>query len=520
MKTKILSFVLLSTFLMLNACSPLTTIVSSSGEQPVPMEGPVEVHDPSSSGYQSVTVDQVEVEVGVGSPIPVYVIVTGNLPDPCSQIEQTEIKQDGTNFIITLFATPDAGGPAVDSCIKDGIPFRMSIPLNVVDLPAGSYSVIVNGSRADFELDTANTTSSLRTADMPFNKSDIQVDGVNIEIGVGSPIPVHAIISGNLPDACAQLGEVRVHQAETTFFIQLLAYVPKQTDCNPDTLPFRLEVPLNILNLPEGPYEVNVNGATASFDPNNVPAQAGCSETEEVAIVDGQVNYAGISFDLDPALADTLSASVCPLVPLQENQGPGEAHPPYISFTFPGENHQNVEYEPELRIYEVTGDMSQFTFPLNSLGDLQNLVNGRTEPVTWFNTAPLHTHQAYKNFASGKGVRGLVQYMQDYFFYTNNGLVYEFQGLTEDGRYVVSLRYPVSVPFLMELEGSLLPPVNLNAQAITISGWPDEYDQQVEVVEAYNTEALARFEQMQDGDALPNITLLDALVQSIRVEKP
>jgi len=516
MKTKTLLFLLLSMLLLLNACSPFTTIVSSSGEQPAPVE---EVAS-WDSNYQPVTIDQIEVEVGVGSPIPVHVIINGNLPDPCSQIEQTEIKQDGSNFIINLFATPDAGGPAVDSCIKDAIPFRMSIPLNVVDLPAGSYTVTVNGSRADFKLDTANSASSLRTADMPFLKADIQVDDVNIEVGIGSPIPVHAIVSANLPNACAQLGEVRVHRDGTTFFVRLVAYVPAQTDCNPDTLPIRIEIPLNITFAPEGLYVVNVNGATASFDLNTAPAQTGCSGAQEVTIVDGQVNYTGISFDLDPALADTLTASVCPEVSYQEIQGPGEAHPSYIAFTFPMKNHRNVEYQPELRIYEVAGNMSQYLFPLNSLNELSTILTEKPEPATWFNASPLHTHQAYLSFANGIGVRGLVQYMQDFFFYTNNGLLYEFNGLTQDGLYVVSLRYPLSVPFLMELDNSLLPPVNLNPQAITISEWPAEYEQQFKVIEAYNTEANSRFEQMKDSDASPNIALLDALVQSIQVEKP
>lgn len=275
MKIKTLSFLVLSLFLLLSACSPLTTIVSSSGEQPVPVES----NDSVSADYQPITVDQVEVEVGVGSPIPVRVIVYGNLPDPCSQVEHTEIKQDGSNFIITLSATPDVGGPAVDGCIKDPFPFKMGIPLNVVDLPAGSYSVTVNGSRADFKLDTANSTSSLRTADMPFVKADIQVDSVNMDIGVGSPIPIHAVISANLPNACAQLGEVRVHRDGTTFFVRLIAYVPAQTDCNPDTLPLSIEVPLNIAFMPEGPYEVNVNGATASFDPRAMPTPLSTNET-------------------------------------------------------------------------------------------------------------------------------------------------------------------------------------------------------------------------------------------------
>jgi len=269
MKTKTLAFLLLSLFLLLNACSPLTPIVSTSGQQPTPVES----HEWDPTGYQSIAVDQVEVEVGVGSPIPVHVIVSGWMPDPCSQVEHTEIKQDGSNFIITLYATPDMGGPAVDSCIKDPMYFKMGIPLNVVDLPAGSYSVTVNGTRADFKLDTANSTSSLRTADMPFNKADIQVDAVNVDIGRGSPLPIHAIISANLPNACAQLGELRVHRDETTFFVQLLAYVPAQTDCNLDTLPMRVEVPLNIAFAPEGPFEVNVNGVTASFDHRTVPAE-------------------------------------------------------------------------------------------------------------------------------------------------------------------------------------------------------------------------------------------------------
>ena len=269
MKTKTLMFLLLSLFLLLNACSPFTTIVSTSGQQPTPVES----HDPTSAGYQPITVDQVEVEIGVGSPIPVHVIVSGWMPDPCSQVEHTEIKQDGSNFIITLLATPDIGGPAVDGCIRDPMYFKMGIPLNVVDLPAGSYSVTVNGSRADFKLDTGNSTSSLRTADMPFDKADIHVDSVNVDIGRGSPLPIHAIISANLPNACAQLGEVRVHRDETIFFVQLLAYVPAQTDCNPDTLPMRVEVPLNIAFAPEGPYEVNVNGVTASFDHRAAPAE-------------------------------------------------------------------------------------------------------------------------------------------------------------------------------------------------------------------------------------------------------
>lgn len=247
MKTKIFPIMIVIAFsLILAACA---------------FAAPTPINE--AAGYSAVIVEDVQVEVGVGSPIPVHVNVSGRLPDTCSQIEYSEIRQDGSNFSITLSTVVSTGG----DCVQDPLPFRMSLPLNGIDLPAGDYSATVNGSRADFSLASGSSVSPQRTADMPVVKDDIQVDDVKVEIGFGSPIPVKAVISGNLPNACAQLGEVRLHRDGKTFFVRLVAYLPGQTECSPDTIPFRLEIPLNIVNLPEGPYEVNVNGVTVSFDP-------------------------------------------------------------------------------------------------------------------------------------------------------------------------------------------------------------------------------------------------------------
>ena len=311
MKTRTISLIAWTLILILSACSPFT-ITNSSGQEPTP----VEVYESAPTGYQPVTVDHVEVEVGVGSPIPVHVIVSGNLPDPCSQVEHTEIKQDGSNFIITLFATPDMGGPAVDSCIKDPLPFRMEIPLNVIGLPAVNYTVEVNGSRADFKLDAGASASSLPTVDSAFHKDDIQVDSVNVEIGQGSPIPVHAVVSLNLPSSCAQLGEIRLHRDGTTFFVRLVSYVIEGDDCKTDSIPFRAEIPLNIVNLPEGPYEVNVNGVTASFDPRTVPA-----ETSQALIPAGWATYTGASQQCEYAISYPPEIQVTDQTPYSQTFG-------------------------------------------------------------------------------------------------------------------------------------------------------------------------------------------------------
>jgi hypothetical protein len=101
---------------------------------------------------------------------------------------------------------------------------------------------------------------------------ELQIDDVQVEVGVGSPIPVHVHVSGSLPHTCAQVSEVRLHRDGTSFFVRLVAYLPAETDCAEDSIPFRLEIPLNVVGLPEGPYVVNVNGTTVIFDPRATPA--------------------------------------------------------------------------------------------------------------------------------------------------------------------------------------------------------------------------------------------------------
>ena len=645
MKSKFLAFLTFILMLILNACSPFV-VRSATGEQPTPAIETMPV-----PGYQPVDVDRVKAEVGVGSPIPVQVTVTGTLPDTCAQIELLQQKQAGSNFNITISTVPSNA----EGCVKNSQPFEIMIPLNITNLPAGSYSVDVNGSRADFQMDTANTTSSLPTVDSEITKEDIQVANVNVEIGVGSPIPVHAIVGVELVNTCAQLGEIRLHREGKTFYVRLVADIAERADCQGDLptgpLPFLLKIPLNIVNLPEGPYQVNVNGVTASFDPNAKPASNTdlsdfeskllaalnqrdaiglrslmgerfivaywqsdgqslpseeavtqilnnhlgehnylvfqefqnipvfdpkmfvgpdvelakaiyvygwgldsrgdallfisrhldgslswqglmvppkgfapplgqvCSEPVEVPVVDGRASYNGISFNINEALNYGMAARICP-ASAGDQSGWNEAHPPYTEFFFQTYSRQNVDYQPSIRVYAVMDDMQNYIYPLSALDELQSTLEQRPQPVTWFQHSPLHTREAYLDFANGAGVRGLIQYMQDVFFYTNNGLIYEFNGLTKDGRYFVSVRYPVSVPFLMELDGFSLPPNNINPSAIAISTWPSSFEQQGQVIQAYNNEALQRFEQMTDNDALPNLALLDEFVKSIQVNQP
>lgn len=93
-------------------------------------------------------VEAVRVEIGVGSPIPVIVVVEGSWPDPCAQVAQIEQSIEGSQVEISLLASA-----AQPDCPPEteGLPFRIALPLNMVELPVGPYSVAVNGVETTFE---------------------------------------------------------------------------------------------------------------------------------------------------------------------------------------------------------------------------------------------------------------------------------------------------------------------------------------------------------------------------------
>mgnify|MGYP000089801970 CR=1 FL=1 len=78
----------------------------------------------------------------------------------------------------------------------------------------------------------------------------IAVQNVQVEVGVGSPIPVDVMVSGEWPGLCAQLAQVTMTQGEFSFDYNVLA-TPEETGCPPDMLglPF-LPVSYTHLTLP------------------------------------------------------------------------------------------------------------------------------------------------------------------------------------------------------------------------------------------------------------------------------
>lgn len=96
-------------------------------------------------------VEEIEIMILESFPVQVHVIARGNLPDPCTEISEVLQEREGDTFFITIKTYRPPG-----LCIQVLAPFEVKIPLNVYGLPAGTYTVDVNGVQATFDLEVDN----------------------------------------------------------------------------------------------------------------------------------------------------------------------------------------------------------------------------------------------------------------------------------------------------------------------------------------------------------------------------
>jgi hypothetical protein len=276
--------------------------------------------DSSGADLRPITVEHVEILTGWASPIPALVAVSGTWPDLCAQltaVSQTVV--DDFQIEFEILATP-----AEPDCPPDyvGLPFALHIPLNWGQLPEGQYNVRVNGAETVLYVPVTPAQAAgegeplLGAQAIPANVTNVSeplfpavatpaaepvtvtVDALQVNVGIGSPIPVHAAISAQWPSLCAQLATIEQQVLPFRFEINVAAY-PGRSDCPPDYVGygFGLEIPLNVVELPAGSYTVSVNGVETTFE---VPVTGGTVEDETLppavdAAVSALANQLGVS---------------------------------------------------------------------------------------------------------------------------------------------------------------------------------------------------------------------------------
>jgi hypothetical protein len=182
---------------------------------------------------------------------------------------------------------------------------------------------------------------------------------------------------------------------------------------------------------------------------------------------DGRVDYEGIRFSFDLALASEVKAEIIAASPAsKENEGPPDTiYPRHVVFTFvstdPAEPKSFIE--PVIHVYPVPEYKRAFRADpatarvVNAvMVRLQRLLRAGSPVIKGKvpylpipdGTFAFRAHEAILRFHKGSGLVFLTQGQQDEMPINNQNLSYEFQGITNDGRYYVSAEFPAAAPFL------------------------------------------------------------------------
>ena len=99
-------------------------------------------------------VEEIDILTLESFPVQIFVIASGYLPDPCTEIYQISQEREGNTFFITIETYRSPG-----FCIQVLALFEETIPLKVYGLTAGTYTVEVNGVQDTFDLEIDNILS-------------------------------------------------------------------------------------------------------------------------------------------------------------------------------------------------------------------------------------------------------------------------------------------------------------------------------------------------------------------------
>lgn len=226
----------------------------------------------------------------------------------------------------------------------------------------------------------------------------------------------------------------------------------------------------------------------------------------------GAANYNGVTFNFDTAFAQ----QAAPGNVAAQNPGADapswSVFPTFDAFGFSGYPSKNTYHKPRIEIYPVAEFEQMNQAAKERIEKLRQLlgdapaVPADIPALPIFNAAQVFRSQIkYMNFQSGQGVRFVTQYDQGLLPINNLETFYTFQGLTSDGKWYIAAILPVATGALPDSD-QVPPDQNQNFA----SG---------EAFQAYLNGVVEKLNGLQPSDFAPNLDLLDAMIQSLRIER-
>jgi hypothetical protein len=126
--------------------------VIACGPTPEPTSTPVEGPSGEEIIRGTATVESIDIQILESFPVQVRVVARGFLADGCTTVGEINQELVDNTFMVTI----GTERPADAVCTQALVPFEETIDLEVRGLPAGTYTVDVNGVTSTFSLSTDN----------------------------------------------------------------------------------------------------------------------------------------------------------------------------------------------------------------------------------------------------------------------------------------------------------------------------------------------------------------------------
>lgn len=241
--------------------------------------------------------------------------------------------------------------------------------------------------------------------------------------------------------------------------------------------------------------------------------------------------FGGISFTYNLSIAAQIKMETVPASPLEiETDKADIVAPEQTRFTLLGtyaQRRQSSFFSPQIDIYRISDYRSALSKSAsytqqfdNEIWTLRTLLTERPAfvekeiPFLPFGVDAIQSFRArirYIDFNNGRGIMFLTQYNIEPSLINNTGLVYIFQGLTDDNLHYVSATFPVAAPSL---------PNNMTAIGVEDYRLPEyfynkDYALNEQKYLNYLTKIKGNLEKLSASKYEPNLTLFERLVSTL-----
>lgn len=227
---------------------------------------------------------------------------------------------------------------------------------------------------------------------------------------------------------------------------------------------------------------------------------------------DPDVSFEGITFSLDPNIANGTFPVIIPGKNMGDDYMPGDTYPTHFEFTFESYAIGDHFHTPKIIVYPVEefqeisdvaedtiDNLAQALITRPSGGSMSNLP---FLPI-WPAAQIFSTQVTYFDFQNGSGIRYLTMFGQGLSPVDNQTLFYTYQGLTGDGRYYLSAVLPITHPALPDDGAS-----EIGDWTAFTENWED-----------YIAETITWIEMQEPQTFTPSLTLLDEVMASFLIDR-